>query len=204
MRTKKPEFKDELSKQYHILIKAEKKFQKIRTFSVLIIFILTFVSTCLCVFFSYKSYKNTSNILNEKTNSTTYYQTLNVVYNNSKNFNLDNIVDNFSMPSPMILIITNDGNIELSYNIMITDISTSLITTNNLTYTITENNQTSVAKKLPTSNANILEDIIIKPKETKKYLITASYNGNIDETQNNYYHAKINVYQSNSKSSLLE
>lgn len=204
MRTKKKEFKDELSKQYHILIKAEKKEQKLRTISMLIIFNLTFVATCLCAFYSYKSYKNTSNILNEKTNKEIYYQTLSITYNNTNNFNLNNIISNYSMLNPLVLTITNEGDTDVNYNVVFTDISSSLQQSNALTYTITTNNQTSAAKPLPFSTSSILNDIKIKPKETITYIISAAYNGILDETQNNYYHAKVNVYQSDSKSSLLE
>ena len=109
MKNKNGNFKDELSKQYDILIKAEKKEQKKRTITFFSIFLLTFLASLFCVFFSYRSYKNTKSIITAKEYKTeTFYQTLSISYNNNSNFNIDNITTNYDLVNPMTIKITNE------------------------------------------------------------------------------------------------
>ena len=206
MKNKNGNFKDELSKQYDILIKAEKKEQNKRTITFFSIFLLTFLASLFCVFFSYRSYKNTKSIITAKEYKTeTFYQTLSISYNNNSNFNIDNITTNYDLVNPMTIKITNEGNVNVNFDIVITNISSSLANTTNLLYTITKNNETSSPKSLPLSDATLITDAKIAPKETITYIIKANYTGNIEEgTTSNFYHSKINVIQNNTKSSLLE
>lgn len=206
MKNKNSNFKDELSKQYDILIKAEKKEQKKRTITFFSIFLLTFLASIFCVFFSYRSYKNTKSIIIAKESKTeTFYQTLSISYSTDSNFNIDNITTNYDLVNPMVIKITNDGNVNVNFDIVISNISSSLANTANLLYTITKNGETSSPKSLPLSDASLVTDAKITPQETITYIIKANYTGNIEEgTTANFYHSKINVIQNNTKSSLLE
>ena len=205
MKNKNENFKDELEKQYSILIKAEEKEQKRRSWIILCIFSLTLISTLFCVYFSYKSYKVTSNIISSKKIETkSYYETLSTVFSNGQNIAIDNFANANNLFTPMVVNITNDGNTEITYNINISNIKTSLSSTQNLFYTITVNNETSTPKNLPIKDDSLLAGQKIKPKETIKYIIRASYTGSIEENIQNYYHAKIKVEQTNFKTSLLE
>ena len=166
MKNKNGNFKDELSKQYDILIKAEKKEQKKRTITFFSIFLLTFLASLFCVFFSYRSYKNTKSIITAKEYKTeTFYQTLSISYNNNSNFNIDNITTNYDLVNPMTIKITNEGNVNVNFDIVITNISSSLANTTNLLYTITKNNETSSPKSLPLSDATLITDAKIFDKK---------------------------------------
>lgn len=205
MKNKNEGFKEELEKQYSILLKAEEKNQNRRNIIIVIIFFLTFIASSFCVFFSYRSYKNTKIIISsKKKENKNYYETLSTVFNNGQNINISNLTYQTDLFSPMLITITNDGNTEITYNIEITNVKTSLPSTQNLYYTFTVNNTTSSPKNLPLNKASLLSDQKIKPKETITYILRASYTGSIENNSQNYYQAKIKVEQTNSKSTLLE
>ncbi len=204
MRTPKEEFKEELENQYSILIKASAKEQRKRTIIIITILSLTLIATTISTIFAIKAYSSTKIITKEKkSTSKEYYQTLSTTYNDSSKLEISNIYTGFTLVTPKIITITNEGDTKITYDVKIKNINTSLLSTNNLVYTITKDNQTSSSKELPLSDSNILSEIEISPKETVTYVINVTYNGVIDNNTN-YYNANIVVEQNNKKTNLLD
>lgn len=204
MKIRNENFKEELENQYSILIQAEEKEQRKRTFAILTILSITLISTIISTIFAYKAFSNTTEISNEKKlNTETYYQTLSSVYNNGTKLEINNISTGYSIPNPKVITISNDGDIPLTFDLKIKNINTSLLSTNNLIYSITKNNQTSSEKELPLADTTLLGEVSIAPKETITYVFNVKYNGYTD-TNNNYYNANIVVEPNNNKTNLLD
>ena len=204
MRTPKEEFNEELENQYSILIKASAKEQRKRTIIIITILSLTLIATTISTIFAIKAYSSTKIITKEKkSTSKEYYQTLSTTYNDSSKLEISNIYTGFTLVTPKIITITNEGDTKITYDVKIKNINTSLLSTNNLVYTITKDNQTSSSKELPLSDSNILSEIEISPKETVIYVINVTYNGVVDNNTN-YYNANIVVEQNNKKTNLLD
>ena len=125
MKSKKDDFKSELETQYSILIQTEKKEQRKRTFIIIIILLLTFISTIITNIYSYKYYKELKqeDIMKDKT--TKYYQTLETVYETSKELNFT-VINGFNLPTPYVFTVTNTGDKEITYNINISSVNLSI------------------------------------------------------------------------------
>lgn len=203
---KNENFKSELETQYNILIKASEKREQKRYISVVIILVITFISVLVSIFFSFQAYKNSTSIdkdLKEKEEQ--YYQTLSVMYNGSNQLNLTNIGNGYTLATPRIIQITNEGDSDIVFDVKITSINTSLLSTNNLMYTLIRDNEESTSKELPLSDKAIASDVKISPKETITYTIKVSFNGAMESNNySNYYNAKIGIEMKNNKSNLLE
>lgn len=205
---KNENFKSELETQYSILIKASEKTKRKRYICVIAILVLTFLSVLVSIFFSFQAYKNSKNIdtdMNEKENI--YYQTLSVMYNGSEQLNLTNIGNGYTLATPRMIQITNEGDSEIIFNLKITSIKTSLLSTNNLVYTLIRDNNSeeSISKELPLNDKEIANNVKIAPKETISYTIKVSYNGTMEsDNYTNYYNAKVAVEMNSNKSNLLE
>lgn len=203
---KNESFKEELETQYAILIKAKEKKEKQRFIILLIIAIITLIFVIISVFFAYKAYKSTKEIKQENTTTVeNYYRTLSTIYNTGSSLNLSGIGNGYKLSTPKIIQITNEGNTEVTFDIKITNIQTSLLSTNNLVYTISRDGQTSINKVLPLSDTTIVSDMKISPNETITYTINVSFNGVIEENNySNYYNSQIVIDQKDNKTSLLE
>ncbi len=205
MKNKNEEFKDELSIQYSLLINAERKEQRKRTLIILIIFSVTLISVLVSTVFSFKAYKNTKGILSEnKTDDSTYYQTLGIVYQNGQTLKMDGIYNGYEAPTPIVITLTNEGNHRITYKISIDSISTNLASNSNLFFTVTKNNDTSSPKILPVKEDDLYNELTIEPKETASYIINAYYNGVVPEGEYMYYQGRISITQTNSDSVLLQ
>jgi hypothetical protein len=200
---KNENFKSELETQYNILIKAEEREQKRRTYIILAILTSTLIAVIISLIFSYNSFKNL-NPSNNKKSSEAYYRTLSTTYNNTSRLDLVNISTGYELQSPKIITITNEGNTEITYNIKIVSINTGLLSTNNLEYTLTKNNETSVSKELPLQDTNIISNVKIGPKETNTYVLSVKFNGFLDYGVNYNYSASVVVEQSGTKANLLD
>lgn len=204
MKVRKENFKEELENQYSILIQAEEKEQRKRTIAILTILSITLISTIVSTIFAFKAYSSTSEITKEKkSNTETYYQTLSTIYSNGTKIEVNNINTGYTMPNPKVITISNDGDITLTFDLKIKNINTSLLSTNNLVYSITKNNQTSTEKELPLTDTTLIGEVSIAPKETITYVVNVKYNG-YTEVNSNYYNANIIVEQNNNKTNLLD
>ena len=204
MKNKNDEFKNELETQYNILIQTEQKEQQKRTIAILIILSITLFTTIITLIFAYKSYQNTKNIRKMQTETQTHYQILSSIYNTSAKIEIPSITTGYFLENPKVITITNEGDIDINYNLKISSIKTSLSTNNNLVYNITENNEMSIDRALPLKDSIILENILIHPNETKTYTINIKFNGYIETSDiSNYYNASIVVEETNNKSNLL-
>lgn len=202
---KNENFKSELENQYTILIKASEKKEQKRFIILLTILSVTLVSTLISVIFACIALKNSTKIYTESKETVTHYQTLSITYNGNSTLNLANIGTGYELSTPKVLNITNEGDTEITFDIKLTSINTSLLSTNNLLYTIIKNNTESSSKELPLSDKVIVSDIKIAPDETISYIIKVAFNGIIEEdNQSNYYNAKIVIEQKDNKSNLLE
>jgi len=194
---KNEEFKEELEKQYSILIKASEKKEKKYFIVIISVLVMSLVSTLIsCVFASlaFNNSKKMNVIEEEKTN--TYYKTLAVTFNNGSKLDLKGIGNGYELKEPKIITITNEGDTDVVFNIKFSSIQTSLISSNGLRYTITTNNETSPPKELPLSNKEILSDIKIEPKQSINYIIKANYSGQMEANNYaNYYSAEIVIEQ---------
>lgn len=199
-------FKEELETQYAILIKAKEKKEKERFIILLVILGITFLSVIVSVIFSYKAFSATKNIdTKEKTKTEVFYQTLSTTFNGNQYLYLNGIGNGYELQNPKVIQITNEGNTEITFDLKIASIKTSLLSTNNLVYTITKNNETSAQKELPLSDKVIAQDVKIKPSETITFIIKVSFKGVLEEgNYSNYYNSKIVIEQKDNKSSLLE
>ncbi len=194
---KNEEFKEELEKQYSILIKASEKKEKKYFIVIISVLVMSLVSTLIsCVFASlaFNNSKKMNVIEEEKIN--TYYKTLAVTFNNGSKLDLKGIGNGYELKEPKIITITNEGDTDVVFNIKFSSIQTSLISSNGLRYTITTNNETSPPKELPLSNKEILSDIKIEPKQSINYIIKANYSGQMEANNYaNYYSAEIVIEQ---------
>lgn len=203
---KNENFKEQLETQYNILIEANAKKEKLRYIVILTIVLITFISVLISVIFSYRAYAASKKINTDTTSETkNYYRTLATVFNNGSNLNLSRIGNGYQLATPKIVQITNEGDSDITFDIKLTSINTSLLSTNNLVYTITKDNETSVNKVLPLSDKVIVQDANITPGETISYIINVKFTGTIEENNySNYYNSKIAIIQKNDKSDLLE
>lgn len=203
MKNKNEEFKNELETQYNILIQTERKEQQKRTIAILTILSLTLLATIISLILSYKSYKNSLTVTKNQTEQKTYYRILSTTFNNSEKIEISSITNGYFLAEPKVITITNEGDTDITFNLKISSIKTSLLTNNNLVYNITENGEMSINRALPLNECNLLENILIQPNETKTYTINIKFNGYIEEgNTSNYYNANIIIEESN-KSNLL-
>lgn len=202
---KNENFKSELETQYGILIEANEKIKKHRYIFVIILLIITYLSVLVSIFFSYKALKNSNSVNSEiKENINTNYLTLSTIYKNGNDLTIKNI-DNGFISTPKEIQITNEGDTDITFNIKISSIKTTLISTNNLVYTLTKNNEVIGSNILPLQEKNILSEINIAPKETITYSLIVSFNGVLEQGNNtNSYQANIVIEQNNNKANLLE
>ena len=194
---KNEQFKEELEKQYSILIKASEKKEKKYFIIIISILVMTLVGTIISIVFSSIAFRNSKD-MNKKAEETmnTYYRTLDVTYNTGDKLELRGIGNGYELSNPKTITITNEGDTKSKFNIKFSGIQTSLISSNNLTYTITSNNETSSPKELPLNEKVIVSEVEIEPEQTITYVIKASYNGQMEENNyTNYYNANIVIEQ---------
>lgn len=204
MLIKKEDFKEELENQYTILIKAEERQNKKRTIILYIISSVTLLMTIISLITVFISLNNTRKESTKLSQPKTVYQTLVTNYNGDNTLNLSAIGNGYYLQNPKIITISNEGDTSLTYNIKITNIQTSLLSTNNLVYTITKDSEVSSPKELPLSETKILDNIKVTPGETITYKIDAKFNGVLEEgNYTNYYNSQIIVEQNNDKANLL-
>lgn len=197
---------NELETQYSILIKAHQRKEKQRYNFILFVLFITLVAVGASVFFSYKAFAATQKSKpEEEVKTQVYYQTLSTIYNGGPLLNLTGIGTGYELKSPKVIQVTNEGTTATIFDIKIQSIKTSLLSTNNLVYTITQDNETSNNKQLPLNDQIIISDIKIEPNETKTFTIKVKFNGTTEQGDySNYYNAHINIEQKNNKSSLME
>ncbi len=202
---KNENFKSQLETQYNILIKASEKKEQKRYICILIILISTLIAVIISIIFAYKAYQSSNEIKGKEKNSNTYYETLSVIYNGDNTLNLSNIGNGYNLVNPRTITITNEGEDDIIFNINLNSIKTSLLSTNNLIYTINSNNNESTNKELPLTDKTIINKQKISPGETITYTIMVKFNGTMESNNySNYYNAKINIDIQNNKSDLLE
>ncbi len=202
---KNDNFKNELESQYAILIKASENSERKRFVVITTILSITLVSSLVSVVFAILAFKSSHKINVETQEATTHYQTLSVQYNNTNNLNLEGIGNGYTLKTPKLITITNEGDTDITFDIKLTSINTSLLSTNNLVYTISKNNDESSVKQLPLSEKVITSDVKISPSQTISYIIKVSFNGTIEENNySNYYNSKIVIEQKDNKSDLLD
>lgn len=201
---KNENFKEELENQYAILIKASEKKEFKYVIIMLIIISISLVATSIGTIFAYNAYKASKEIKTEKKEAATYYQTLTVTYSDTAILDLQGIGNGYSLASPKIISITNEGDTEIIYDLKLTNINTSLLSSNNLVYTLTRSGDTSIVKELPLSEKAIVQDCKIEPKETIEYVLKVDFIGQIEEgNYSNHYNSKIVIETKNNKSNLL-
>lgn len=202
---KNENFKDELTTQYSILIKAREKREKNQFIILISILSLTLIATILCVFFTLKSFNNSNKLLKDKNKNETIFLTLSSTFNGDNELNLEGIGSNYELPTPKTINITNEGNEKITFNIKLTSIKTSLLSTNKLFYTITHNNEESSPKVLPLNTQNIINKITLEPEESTSFIIYAYFDGTFDKNDySNYYNAQIVIEQDNEKLNLID
>ena len=199
---KNENFKSQLETQYNILIKASEKKEQKRYICILIILISTLIAVIISIIFAYKAYQSSNEIKGKEKNSNTYYETLSVIYNGDNTLNLSNIGNGYNLVNPRTITITNEGEDDIIFNINLNSIKTSLLSTNNLIYTINSSNNESTNKELPLTDKTIINKQKISPGETITYTIMVKFNES--NNYSNYYNAKINIDIQNNKSDLLE
>lgn len=204
MLKKNEDFKEELQTQYTILIKAEERQQKKRTITLYIVCGLTFLMTLISLISVIVSLTNTKKANDEIEKSKTVYQTLVTNYNGIKKLDLNGIGNGYYLQNPPVITISNEGDTSLTYNIKVNNIQTSLLSTNNLVYTLTKNNEVTATKELPLNENYLLQDIKLPAGETVVYKIDIKFNGVLEAgNYSNYYKANIIVEQNNNQASLL-
>jgi len=204
MSNKSDDFKFEIEHQSNILIKAENKEQRERAIIMLVILTATFIMATLALVFAIKAYnatKEANKIAKEESN--TYYQTLVTAYSDSPVINIEKLTAGYQS-EPKTITITNDGDYDIKFNLKLISITTNLLSTNSLVYSL-KNEETDINKELPLQENTILNEVTIYPGETKTYTFNITYNGIIDSPEPIYnYKATMVVEQSNLKSTLLE
>lgn len=201
---KNENFKNELENQYSILIRANERKEHQRYMILLTIILVTFFTCLVTMFFSFKAFSSTRELNDDnKTLTNTHNLTLSTMFNNGRTLNLEKITTGYELSTPKVIQITNEGNNDIIFDIKLTSIKTSLMSTNNLVYTLTRDNETSDAMELPLNDKTIAQDIKINPEQTISFILKVKYNGTI-ETNNNSYSANIIIEQKNNKADLLE
>lgn len=200
---KKDNFKSELETQYNILIKAEEKEQLKRTIIIMVILILTLISTIITSIYSIKSYNKSMKDYEIIEDSKIFYNTLITKFNNTSSLVLSNITNGYYLQEPKYIYIANEGNNTITYSIIINSINTTLLSTNNLEYTITGNN-TEITKELPLKDNTTLTTSTIEPGEVHEYTINIKFNGYMDDYAINQYSANIIIEQEDNKLTLLQ
>lgn len=203
---KNDKFKSELETQYGILIKASEKNKKQRYIFLLVLILITYISVLVSVVFSYQALKNSSTINKQnKEVVNTYYQTLSTVFETGNDITINNLDNGYVLATPKIIEITNNGDKSITFNIKISSIKTSLISTNNLVYTLTNNQESKTSNVLPLQEKLIASNVEIAPNETITYQLSIAFNGILEAGNNtNSYQANIVVEQNNEKANLLE
>ncbi len=199
-------FKSELETQYNILIKASEQKEQKRFIIIVSILSVTLLSTLISIIFASIAFNNTKKIdIENKEKNIVYYQTLTTTYNDGNILTLNNIGNGFTLEKPKIIEITNEGTTDIIFDIKLTSINTSLLSTNKLVYTLMKNNENIVSKELPLSEKVIASDIKIAPGETISYILKVTFTGTIEENNySNYYNSKIIIEQKGNKANLLE
>lgn len=201
---KNENFKNELENQYSILIRANERKEHQRYMVLLTIILVTFFTCLVTMFFSFKAFSSTKELTdNNKVLTNTHQLTLSTMFNNGRVLNLEKINTGYELSTPKVIQITNEGNSDIIFDIKLTSIKTSLLSTNNLVYTLTRDNETSDAMELPLNDKIIAQDIRINPEQTISFILKVKYNGTI-ENNNNNYSANIEIEQKNNKANLLE
>jgi len=200
---KNENFSENLENQYSILIQANEKKEKKFYIIVMLIIILTLVSTIIACIFASKAYQASKSINITEKEGSTYYQTLNITYNNGSTLNLTGIGNGYELKNPLNISITNVGDTDITFNIKLTNIKTSLLSSNNMYYVLVKDND-SETKEVPLSEKVISSDVLIKSNQTINYTIKAIYSGQMAENDySNYYKADIIIEQNTDKSDLL-
>ncbi len=194
---KNENFKEELEKQYNILIQASEKKEKKYFIIIISILAVTLLGTLISCIFAGKAFSSSKNINTEEEEKINeYYKTLSVTFNNGSKLDLRGIGNGYELKEPKTISVTNEGDSDITYRIKLSGIRTSLISSNNLTYTITSNNETSSPRELPLSDKEIISDVKIEPNQTIQYIIKASYTGRMaDNDYSNSYSANIVIEQ---------
>ena len=201
---KNENFKNELENQYSILIRANERKEHQRYMVLLTIILVTFFTCLVTMFFSFKAFSSTKELNDDnKVLTNTHQLTLSTMFNNGRVLNLEKINTGYELSTPKVIQITNEGNNDIIFDIKLTSIKTSLLSTNNLVYTLTRDNETSDAMELPLKDKIIAQDIKINPEQTISFILKVKYNGTI-ESNNNNYSANIEIEQKNNKANLLE
>ena len=201
---KNENFKNELENQYSILIRANERKEHQRYMVLLTIILVTFFTCLVTMFFSFKAFSSTKELTDDnKVLTNTHQLTLSTMFNNGRVLNLEKINTGYELSTPKVIQITNEGNSDIIFDIKLTSIKTSLLSTNNLVYTLTRDNETSDAMELPLNDKIIAQDIKINPEQTISFILKVKYNGTIDSNNNNYS-ANIEIEQKNNKANLLE
>ncbi len=203
---KNEEFKEELEKQYSILIKASEKKEKKYFIIIISILAITLLGTIISIVFAGSAFSSSKKLNKDlETNTKTYYRTLAITFNTGQKMELTNIGNGYELTTPKTITITNEGDTKIKYNIKFSSIETSLLSSNNFTYTITTNGETSSPKEFPLKEKVILSDLEIEPGETANYIIKASFNGQMEENNySNYYNTNIVVEQIGETAEILD
>lgn len=201
---KNENFKTELENQYSILIRANERKEHQRYMVLLTIILVTFFTCLVTMFFSFKAFSSTRELNDDnKVLTNTHKLTLSTMFNNGRTLNLEKITTGYELSTPKVIQITNEGNNDIIFDIKLTSVKTSLLSTNNLVYTLTRDNETSDAMELPLNDKVIAQDIKINPEQTISFILKVKYNGTIENNTNNYS-ANIVIEQKNNKANLLE
>lgn len=199
---KNEDFSKELETQYAILIKAEEKRTKKRVIAIFTIISLTFITSLISCLFALKSFLSTDEEPTEEVK--TEYYTLSTVYNTSSKLSLSKIGNGYSLKTPKVIKVTNEGTTTITYSITLSSIITSLVSTNNLVYTLTKNNEVVSTQSLPLTDTTIISGETIEPNATNYYVIKVSYVGTMETNDyTNYYTANLNIQSDTSKINLL-
>ena len=202
---KNENFKTELENQYSILIRANEKKEHQRYMKLLSVILVTFITCLIGLFFSYKAYSSTKEIYDEnKVVTNIHNQVLVTSFNNGSVLNLGKITTGYELKNPKVITITNEGDSNITFDIKLTSIKTTLLSTNNLVYTIAKDKNASNPIELPLSDKAIVQDVTIEPSQTITFIIKVKFNGTIENNSENTYSANVVVEQKNNKANLLE
>jgi hypothetical protein len=203
---KNENFKTELENQYSILIRANEKKEHQRYMVLLVIILITFSVCLVSMLFSFKAFSTTKEINDDNQVITnTHNHTLTTMFNNGRTLNISKITNGYELATPKIIQITNEGNSDIIFDIKLSSIKTTLLSTNNLVYTLTRDNSTSDAMSLPLSDKVIVQNLTIEPGETITFTLKVKFTGFLENNNtDNSYNANIIVEQKNNKANLLE
>ena len=202
---KNENFKTELENQYSILIRANEKKEHQRYMILLSVILVTFITCLIGLFFSYKAYSSTKEIYDDnKVVTNIHNQVLVTSFNYGSVLNLGKITTGYELKNPKVITITNEGDSNITFDIKLTSIKTTLLSTNNLVYTIAKDKNASNPIELPLSDKAIVQDVTIEPSQTITFIIKVKFNGTIENNSENTYSANVVVEQKNNKANLLE